>query len=690
MSFVLKDRVLEASTFTGLGNVSLSGPLDGYDDFASEIGNGNSTWVMIEAVDASGDATGEWEAVECSMSGGELVRGTVFDSSNNGSPVDFAAGSKKVWCNVPAQKLAQLNGAPGTGTVTAVSVVTANGFAGSVADPTTTPAITISISNPATVRTTLGLGTAALNNTGDFDAAGTAAAAMVVHLAAVDPHPQYLTPAEGDAVYQPLDTDLTALAAFTITANTFPARSSAGVVTAKPITDFAFAILDDLDAATVLGTIGAQPLDATLTALANLTIAANTLTIGTGVDAFTQTAFAANTFPARSSAGNLAAKAITDFGLSLVDDADAATARATLGVSTPTSADASITPTGSDVIVNANWHSNFGLINGYVTATVASNNVTFAIKNSAGSDPSSSNPVKVVFRNVTPATGDFTVITLTAATSFTVTNGSSLGTAAAAIRVWVVGFNDGGTFRLGAVNCVLLVGGSGLPLSLRALRDNTLDSSVAEGGAGGAGSAKTIYTGTAVTSKAMRILAYCDWSSGLGVTGVWDVPPTKIQQFGPGVPLPGDRIQFVRSLDGAGASGTTTTPADNTIPQDTEGNQFLTVTITPQSPANVFRIGVVANLAINTANSIIGAIHRTGIGDANALMATIVTPNGANFFSQMVMDLMIFATFSSAATYSFRAGDTAAGTTYLNRNTASAALFNGTNYSQMFAEEIMA
>jgi len=41
-------------------------------------------------------------------------------------------------------------------------------------------------------------------------------------------------------------------------------------------------------------------------------------------------AIAANKFPARSSAGDMAAKDITDFGLSLVDDADAATARATL------------------------------------------------------------------------------------------------------------------------------------------------------------------------------------------------------------------------------------------------------------------------------------------------------------------------------------------------------------------------
>lgn len=75
-----------------------------------------------------------------------------------------------------------------------------------------------------------------------------------------------------------------------------------------------------------------QPLDGTLTAFAALTIAANSLTIGTGADAFSQTTFAANRFPARASTGNLEAKTITDFGLSLVDDANAAAAQSTLGL----------------------------------------------------------------------------------------------------------------------------------------------------------------------------------------------------------------------------------------------------------------------------------------------------------------------------------------------------------------------
>lgn len=66
---------------------------------------------------------------------------------------------------------------------------------------------------------------------------------------------------------------------------------------------------------------GYQTKDATLTAFAGLTIAANSLTIGTGADAFSQTSFAANTFPARASTGALVAKTITDAGLSLLGDA---------------------------------------------------------------------------------------------------------------------------------------------------------------------------------------------------------------------------------------------------------------------------------------------------------------------------------------------------------------------------------
>ena len=63
------------------------------------------------------------------------------------------------------------------------------------------------------------------------------------------------------------------------------------------------------------GITDAQPLDATLTALAGVTVAANQIVYATGADTFTVTS-------------------LTSFGRSLVDDADAAAARTTLGLGT--------------------------------------------------------------------------------------------------------------------------------------------------------------------------------------------------------------------------------------------------------------------------------------------------------------------------------------------------------------------
>ena len=106
------------------------------------------------------------------------------------------------------------------------------------------------------------------------------------------------------------------------------------------VSAFGLTLIDDASAAAARTTLGlaigtdVQAQDATLAAFAALTIAANSLTIGTGADAFSQTTFAANTFPARASTGDLVAKAITDFALTILDDTDAAAVRTTIGAGT--------------------------------------------------------------------------------------------------------------------------------------------------------------------------------------------------------------------------------------------------------------------------------------------------------------------------------------------------------------------
>lgn len=77
-------------------------------------------------------------------------------------------------------------------------------------------------------------------------------------------------------------------------------------------------------------TSGKQPIDNTLTALAGVTTAANTLIYATGVDAFTTTP-------------------LTPFARTLLDDSSAAAARTTLGTSFITSATSQATTSGTSI-----------------------------------------------------------------------------------------------------------------------------------------------------------------------------------------------------------------------------------------------------------------------------------------------------------------------------------------------------
>jgi len=99
--------------------------------------------------------------------------------------------------------------------------------------------------------------------------------------------------------------------------------------------------------------------------------------------------------------------------------------------------------TGLDVLQNAS-----------LAVSAAGSALTIALKDSTGADPSAGSAVAINFRNATGTTGTHSTLAVTAATSLVVSSGSTLGvTSSTAFRLWVVGFNDAGTFRLGVINC---------------------------------------------------------------------------------------------------------------------------------------------------------------------------------------------------------------------------------------------
>jgi len=102
MALVINDRVKETTTTTGTGAVALGGAVTGFETFASGVGNSNTTYYAIVHQTAN-----EFEVGLGTLDGdsSDLTRTTVISSSNSDSAVDFAAGTKDVFCTVPASKL---------------------------------------------------------------------------------------------------------------------------------------------------------------------------------------------------------------------------------------------------------------------------------------------------------------------------------------------------------------------------------------------------------------------------------------------------------------------------------------------------------------------------------------------------------------------------------------------------------
>ena len=107
MALVINDRVKETSTSTGTGTFDLDGAVTGFDTFVAGIADGNTTYYAIFH-----QGTTEWEVglgTVTDATPDTLARTTVITSSNSDSAVSFTAGTKDVFCTLPASKAVYLD-----------------------------------------------------------------------------------------------------------------------------------------------------------------------------------------------------------------------------------------------------------------------------------------------------------------------------------------------------------------------------------------------------------------------------------------------------------------------------------------------------------------------------------------------------------------------------------------------------
>ena len=108
MALVLNNRVRETTSTTGTGTVTLGGAVGGFQTFAAGIGNDNTTYYAISL-----NSENEWEVGLGTLSADSSTLARTnppLESSNGDALVDFSAGSKEVFCTLPAEKAVYLDG----------------------------------------------------------------------------------------------------------------------------------------------------------------------------------------------------------------------------------------------------------------------------------------------------------------------------------------------------------------------------------------------------------------------------------------------------------------------------------------------------------------------------------------------------------------------------------------------------
>lgn len=150
----------------------------------------------------------------------------------------------------------------------------------------------------------------------------------------------------------------------------------------------------------------------------------------------------------------------------------------------------------------------------------------------------------------------------------------------------------------------------------------------------------------------------------------WDDTASEVTHgtFGDGLVLTDTtlRANFVQAVATSYATHSSTTatiPVDDTIPQNTEGTEIMTLAITPKATTNKLVIRVMVPFYGSTAIACIAALFQDST--ANALTVDVQNVAAASAAGNVVFEHVMDAGTTSSTTFKVRVG-TSTGTLYLN------------------------
>ncbi len=141
-------------------------------------------------------------------------------------------------------------------------------------------------------------------------------------------------------------------------------------------------------------------------------------------------------------------------------------------------------------------------------------------------------------------------------------------------------------------------------------------------------------------------------------------------------------------LDGEVATGNTAMNYYDTLPQITEGDEYMTLAVTPQFATSKLKIDVVINLrgALAGVHTVAALFQDT---TTSALCATTAVVSGATYTIPLRMTHWITSGSTNATTFKVRAGGTYSETLTMNGTNGNREL-GGVMYSSITITEYMA
>ena len=144
-------------------------------------------------------------------------------------------------------------------------------------------------------------------------------------------------------------------------------------------------------------------------------------------------------------------------------------------------------------------------------------------------------------------------------------------------------------------------------------------------------------------------------------------------------------VAIANTQTGTVATGTTTMPVDNTIPQSGEGDQYMTLSYTPTSATNKLQIDVTAFGSCGSNSFMTMALFQDSVANALAAISTYTTNGPTNNYAQSFTHTMTAGT-TSAIAFKVRIGMDGAGTFTFNGR-SSGQLYGGVGASSITVTE---